>query len=138
MAEHHKWSKKSLEKLESCDLRLQSIAHDVLMHFPHDVTIIEGYRSNERQNTLYDMGKSKLRAGQSKHNKTPSQAVDMAPIVNGLIDWNDRELWVMFAGFVIGIAAMHGVKLRWGGDWDSDFDSAEHGFWDGPHFEIEE
>ena len=90
---------------------------------------------------LYNQGKSKLKAGESKHNNTYtgqpwSEAVDMAPLVDGKIDWNDRELWLQFAGFVRGVAATHGYIIRWGGDWDGDFDSAEHGFWDGPHFEI--
>lgn len=140
MGVQHKWGKASLEKLATCDPRLVAIIDDVLLHFPHDVTVIEGARTNERQEELFAEGKSKLRAGQSAHNVTAekplSRAIDVAPLVNGKIDWKDRELWIGFAGFVRGIAAMHGVDLIWGGDWDGDFDSAEHGFWDGPHFEL--
>ena len=138
MAAHHQWSQRSRNRLETCDPRLRKLMNAVLRAFPHDITIIEGHRTNERQEELYAAGKSKLRAGQSKHNLIPSAAVDVAPLVDGKIDWEDRELWIGFAGFVRGAASQLGIPIRWGGDWDSDFDSAEHGFWDGPHFELED
>jgi peptidoglycan L-alanyl-D-glutamate endopeptidase CwlK len=60
-------------------------------------------------------------------------AVDAAPCP---INWQKREPFVFFAGIVIGIAAEQGVKLRWGGDWDSDRDLKDQIFFDLPHFEI--
>ena len=97
MAKQHEFSQRSLEQLRGCDPRLQAICKEVLKLFTHDITIIEGWRSDERQMELYNQGKSKLKAGESKHNNTYtgqpwSEAVDMAPLVDGKIDWNDREL----------------------------------------------
>lgn len=136
MARNHRWNTRSAERLATCDTRLQAVFDRALLLSPHDTTIIEGYRSNERQAELLAEGKTKLGPGRSKHNSNPSRAVDAAPLVNGLIDWKDRELWVGWANFVKGVAAGMAIPLVWGGDWDGDFDSAEHGFWDGPHFEL--
>lgn len=138
MGKNHYWSASSAEKLATCDTRLQDLMREALLHFPHDMTIIEGHRTNERQAQLLAEGKSKLGPGQSKHNAMPSRAVDAAPIVDGKIDWKNRELWIAWASFIKGLAAARGIPIRWGGDWDGDFDSAEHGFWDGPHFELAE
>ena len=47
----------------------------------------------------------------SKHNKLPSKAVDVAPYP---IDWNDPDRFYHFAGYVRGIAEGMGIKIRWG------------------------
>ena len=81
-----KFSKKSKAKLNTCDKRLIELFNKVVKKF--DCTIIEGHRSKDRQNKLFDEGKSKLQYPNGKHNATPSMAVDVAPYP---IDWNDRE-----------------------------------------------
>ena len=44
---------------------------------------------------------------------------------------------MLLAGFILCIAAQKGIKLRWGGDWDNDFDTRDEGrFRDLPHFEL--
>ena len=78
---------------------------------------------------LVEQGKSKTM--NSKH--LTGKAVDVAPYP---IDWNDRERFTYFAGYVMGIAAKMGIKLRWGGDWDRDHNLKENSFDDLPHFEI--
>lgn len=136
MGKGHKWSMRSQERLDSCDERLGRLMDDVLKHWPYDVTIIEGHRSNEKQQVMFNVGRSQLKPGESKHNLIPSEAVDVAPLMDGKIDWKNRELWLQFAGFIRGIAITHDLQIRWGGDWDGDFNSAEHRFFDAPHFEI--
>ena len=42
----------------------------------------------------------------------------------------------MFAGFVLGVANQMGINLRWGGDWDQDFEVQDNKFDDFPHFEL--
>jgi len=128
-----KFSKKSLSKLETCDKRLQDLFLKVVKKF--DCTILEGHRSKDRQNKLFDEGKSKLKYPKGKHNSLPSKAVDVAPYP---IDWNDRERFTYFAGYVIGIAYQMGLKIRWGGDWDMDTQVKDNNFDDLPHFEIKE
>ena len=41
-----------------------------------------------------------------------------------------------FGGFVKGVASQKGIKIRWGGDWDSDNDLHDQNFIDLPHFEL--
>ena len=126
-----RFSKKSLSKLETCDKRIQDLFLRVVKKF--DCTIIEGHRSKNRQNKLFDEGKSKLKYPKGKHNAIPSKAVDVAPYP---IDWNDRERFTYFAGYVLGIAYEMGLKIRWGGDWDMDTQVKDNNFDDLPHFEI--
>ena len=128
-----KFSRKSLSKLETCDKRLQDLFLTVVKKF--DCTILEGHRSKDRQNKLFDEGKSKLKYPKGKHNSLPSKAVDVAPYP---IDWNDRQRFTYFAGYVIGIAYQMGLKIRWGGDWDMDTQVKDNNFDDLPHFEIKE
>ena len=128
-----KFSKKSLSKLETCDKRLQDLFLRVVKKF--DCTILEGHRSKDRQNKLFDECKSKLKYPKGKHNSLPSKAVDVAPYP---IDWNDRERFTYFAGYVLGIAYQMGLKIRWGGDWDMDTQVKDNNFDDLPHFEIKE
>ena len=126
-----RFSKKSLSKLETCDKRIQDLFLRVVKKF--DCTIIEGHRNKDRQNKLFKEGKSKLKYPKGKHNAIPSKAVDVAPYP---IDWNDRERFTYFAGYVLGIAYEMGLKIRWGGDWDMDTQVKDNNFDDLPHFEI--
>jgi len=131
-----KFSKKSRERLETCDERLQKVFNEVIKHY--DCTILEGERSLERQQELYEQGKSKLKEG-GKHNTSPSQAVDVAPYIEGKgIPWNDSKYFYRFNGFVLGVASSMGIKLRTGYDWDQDGDLDDQTFMDGPHYELME
>tara|TARA_R100000152_G_C6603153_1_gene59551 strand:+ start:25 stop:408 length:384 start_codon:yes stop_codon:yes gene_type:complete len=121
------FSSKSLARLNSTDERLVRVFTEVVKHF--DCTILEGKRTVDRQKMLVAQGKSKTM--NSKH--LTGKAVDVAPYP---IDWNDRERFTYFAGYVMGIAAKMGIKLRWGGDWDRDTQVKDNNFDDLPHFEI--
>ncbi len=84
---------------------------------------------------MFRTGKSQVKFPHGKHNTNPSLAVDAAPYP---IDWQDRERFTLFAGFVLCIAASMGVTLRWGGDWDLDWQVRDNSFDDLLHFEIVE
>ena len=128
-----KFSGKSISKLNSCDERLQRVFKEVIKHW--DCTILEGIRTKETQDEYFRTGKSKLQFPNSKHNSSPSKAIDVAPCP---IVWEDTSRFYAFAGFVIGIATSMGITLRWGGDWDSDRNFKDQTFNDLPHFEIKE
>ena len=132
-----KFSKRSQERLDTCDKQLQRLFNEVIKHY--DCTILEGARPKDRQNELFRQGKSKLTWPNSKHNLTHfnqlSQAVDVVPYP---IDWNDWNRFYHFAGFVKGVAASMGIKIRCGVDWDGDNDFKDQSFHDAPHFEIVE
>lgn len=125
------FGKASQEKLATCDPRLQKVFNEVIKHF--DCTVIEGHRGEEAQNKAFAEGKSKLKYPQGKHNKIPSLAADVLPYQ---IDWNDTNRMRYFAGFVVGIAATMGIKLRWGGDWNQNTELKDNSFNDLPHFEL--
>ena len=125
------FSKRSKSRLSSCDERLQEVFNEVIKHV--DCSILEGHRSKERQNKLYDEGRTKVKYPNGRHNSSPSKAVDVTPYP---VDWEDRERQTLFAGFVIGIGRSMGYNLRWGGDWDMDFQVMDNRFDDFPHFEI--
>ena len=126
-----RFGRKSKERLASCDPMLQKLFNEVIKHV--DCSVLEGHRSKERQNKLYDEGKTKVRYPNGRHNADPSLAVDVTPYP---VDWEDRERQTLFAGFVLGIARGLGIRIRWGGDWDMDFDVQDNKFDDFPHFEL--
>jgi len=121
----------SLSKLDTCHYLLKDICSEVIKTY--DFSVLEGHRSNERQEELFRQGKSKLRAGSSKHNQSPSHAVDIAPYP---IDWDDTNRFYLLAGFMFQAATKFDVTLRWGGDWDRDWEHKDQSFMDLPHYEI--
>ena len=112
----YKFGKRSKSRLKGVDSRLVNVLNELIKIM--DVTIIEGLRSKERQQELLAQGKTKVKY--SKHME--GKAVDLAPYP---IDWNDR-----------GIGHQLGLKIRWGGDWDSDGDINDNKFDDLVHVEI--
>ena len=125
------YSTRSKAKLETCHPLLQEVFKEVIKHFDH--TIICGHRNQEAQDEAFRAGFSKKRYPEGRHNSQPSLAVDALPYP---IDWQDRERHVLFAGYVLGVAETLGVSLRWGGDWDSDYETSDTTFWDAAHFEL--
>ena len=67
-----RFSKRSKERLASCDQRLQDVFNEVIKYV--DCSILEGHRSKERQNKLYDEGRTKVRYPNGRQNNDPSQA----------------------------------------------------------------
>jgi len=127
----YKWGPRSKKHLVTLDERLQKVLNEVIKYV--DCSIIEGHRSAERQNKLFEEGRTKVKYPHGRHNSNPSRAVDVVPYP---IDWDDRERFHLFAGFVIGIAQSMGIKLRWGGDWNMNFEVDDNNFDDFPHFEL--
>jgi peptidoglycan L-alanyl-D-glutamate endopeptidase CwlK len=94
-----------------------------------DVTIIEGVRSAERQAELLEKGATKVKYSRHMEGK----AVDLSPYP---IDWNNRDGFYYMGGMIRGIAHQMGLKVRFGGDWDSDGDTKDNSFDDLVHVEI--
>ena len=128
MPSFSEFSKKNLSEAHP---DLQKLFNEVIEHY--DCRVIEGNRSEEEQNRLYEQEKSKVQYPNSKHNQSPSLAVDVVPCP---IDWNDIERFRHFSGFVQGMATSMNIKIRWGGDWDSDRSFKDQKFHDLPHFEL--
>ena len=126
-----KFGKKSVNQLSTCRKELQEVFNEVIKTV--DCSVLEGHRGEARQNALYGEGKTKVTYPKGRHNGSPSNAVDVVPYP---VDWGDRERFHLFAGFVLGIAKGMGITLRWGGDWNQNFEVDDNKFDDFPHFEI--
>lgn len=128
-----KFGKRSRDRLKGVDSKLINVLNEVVKNF--DITVIEGLRSQERQNELVEQGKSKTKFG--KH--VQGRAVDIAPYP---IDWNARDDFHYLGGWVLAVAAKMGVKVRWGGDWNASSlfkgqrTTKDNSFDDLVHFEL--
>ena len=122
-----RFGKRSRERLKGVNAKLVNVLNELVKIM--DVTIIEGVRSKERQEELLEKGKTKVKYSRHMEGK----AVDLAPYP---IDWNDRERFHYMGGMVRGIGQQLGIKIRWGGDWDSDGEIADNKFDDLVHVEI--
>lgn len=122
-----KFGKKSQERLRGVNSELVNVLNELVKIM--DVTIIEGVRSQERQDRLVAEGKSKTKF--SKH--ITGRAVDLAPYP---IDWEDRDRFHYMGGMLRGIAHQMGVKVRWGGDWNENGETKDNNFDDLVHIEL--
>tara|TARA_R110002020_G_scaffold212480_4_gene419122 strand:- start:17478 stop:17867 length:390 start_codon:yes stop_codon:yes gene_type:complete len=126
-----KFGRRSREALATCDEKLQQVFNEVIKHI--DCSILEGHRDESKQNKYFQDGKTKVKYPNGRHNSNPSRAVDVTPYP---VDWADRERQTLFAGYVMGMARSMGIGIRWGGDWDKDFQVNDNKFDDFPHFEL--
>lgn len=130
-----RFGKRSRERLSGVDAKLVNVLNEVVKYF--DITIIEGLRSQKRQDELVAEGKSKTKFG--KH--VLGKAVDLAPYP---IDWKARDDFHLLGGFILGVASQMGVNVRWGGDWSASSlykgkrTTKDNSFDDLVHFELKE
>lgn len=135
------YSLASKKKLETCHPDLQTLMFYVSLGYENTITC--GHRDEQEQNAAFAAGNSQLRWPDSKHNSTPSDAVDAVPYEVNHLDWGKTQA-AHFAGYVKGIAdllfrmSIISHKIRCGIDWDSDNDVDDTKFWDACHFEIVE
>lgn len=141
------FGKDSRAKLNTCHKDLQLICEEVIKNI--DFTVTEGAREDAKQMQYFKEGKSKLDGvkQRSKHQVTKeeplSYAVDIAPYP---VDYSNKAKslarFYHLAGYMFQASAKlleegkitH--KIRWGGNWDGDFDFADQNFDDLPHFEL--
>lgn len=143
---------RSNKNLSTCHPLLQNICKVAIKYI--DFSVIEGLRTDKRQNELFDLGRSKLKGGESMHNESKvhelfkpdrsvvSLAVDLMPwpaVHKGVSVWHESQSsrFIILAGIIQGIALHMGIILRWGGDWNNDFLFNED-FIDLPHFELKD
>jgi len=94
-----------------------------------DFTVVEGVRTLERQREYVARGASQTMASYHLPQADGlSHAVDLAPLIDGVIPWSNWQAFVGLAQVVKACAAELGVPVEWGGDWKT--------LKDGPHFQI--
>lgn len=137
--EHYIFSSSSLSRLKTVDEKLQMIMKEALRTSPIDFGIPQygGKRTAEEQNKLYKDDLSELDGYEKISYHQTGKAVDIYAYVNGKASWNEKHLTIL-AGHIIGVAKRFGVELRWGGDWDRDWDFKDQSFHDLVHFELVE
>lgn len=129
------FSNASLAQLDTCHVNLQRIAHEAIKVY--DFAVIEGHRGEAKQNAAFARGDSQVTYPHGKHNATPSNAFDIMPYP---VDWSgssaNHERSVFLAGIIMATAFHLGIKLRYGGDWNSNGDMRDEKFRDYGHFEL--
>lgn len=111
---------KSRRKLYGVHPDLVAVVQRAIEITEQDFTVLEGLRTQERQQQLYNTGKSKTM--NSRH--LTGHAVDLAPWP---INW-DWDNFYPIADAMKQAAEELDIPLEWGGDWKS--------FPDGPHFQL--
>jgi peptidoglycan L-alanyl-D-glutamate endopeptidase CwlK len=136
----------SLTRLRGVHPDLVAVVHAADEALPFRILVVEGVRTQERQDELYAQGRTrpgKIVTWTRRSRHTPGadgfgKAVDLAPLDDrGVIDWNNREAFNTIARQMFAAAAARGVDIRWGADWDRDGIPWEPGEYDGPHFELD-
>lgn len=129
-----KFGKTSKDRLESAHKDLRLIMETAIRYSDVDFGIAEGHRSVARQKELYAQGRTK--PGKivtwvdgvtklSKHNLSPSMAVDIYAFINGKAVWHGETITYLMgiikaASEMLFEKGLISHRLRWGGNWDMD------------------
>lgn len=139
----YKLSQNSLNKLDKIHPKLVATLKKAIGESPFDFIIVQGYRTAEYQNSLYQQGRTKPGARvtncdgyikKSNHQAKPDgygYAIDFGiydPTKEGKIDWNTLSKYQKVARHIQLIGREFGLMLDWGGTWKSIKDN--------PHIEI--
>ena len=144
---------RSTTHLSTVHPALQALFAAVVVKY--DCSVLSGRRTAEEQQELHATGKS-TKDGITSFSRHQPEAYEPGvlpldggglPLVSAVdvavypIDWNDRDRFLHFAGYVDGVATSMGITLRWGGDWNRNAYTDLGGlrdqtFFDLVHFEI--
>lgn len=143
--------KNSLTRLATVDPRMQAVVKRAIQLTPVDFTVTQGNRTRDEQARLYGKGRTAsqmvvkgLPTAYAKPNEAKvtwtmdsnhigGRAVDLAPYVNGAINWDENgrlAYWPALAKAMYAAAKELGVRIKWGGEWKDTPDR--------PHFELAE
>ena len=126
------FSKLSLERLATCDQRLQDVCHAAIKRI--DFSVLCGFRNEKDQNDAFERGFSKVKWPKSRHNKQPSQAVDLAPYP---INWKNLDRFKALMLIVKSEGQRLQIPLRFGMDFNQNDIIGDDKFIDWPHVELD-
>jgi peptidoglycan L-alanyl-D-glutamate endopeptidase CwlK len=153
-------STNSMSKLATCERDIQTVIQEAIKCSDVDFGVSHGHRTPEEQFNLFQIGRKEVNGKwiiadkstvvtycdgyekKSKHNYSPSKAVDIYAYVKGKAVW-DREHLLYLCGIITGVAnRLHKSgrithRLVNGGNWNKDGELiTDHTFIDLPHYEI--
>jgi peptidoglycan L-alanyl-D-glutamate endopeptidase CwlK len=129
------WGHRSLSKRAELHDDLVRLVDRTLELSPFDVSITDAYRGEAEQDRNFLSGASQVSYPNSRHNKQPSEAVHLDPAP---LDYEQPLKYYVLCG-VVWVAAKQLAlvsRIRWGGDWDKDFNHEEETFRDLAHWEL--
>lgn len=132
-----KFSAASEKQLATCHPRLVLVLREAIKYY--DFSVVEGHRGKVAQNIAYKRGASQLPWPLGNHNKTPSDAADLAPYP---ADWKEGEKphlrFATMMGVILVCSIQLGIKVRFGQDWNRNLDQRDETFLDYGHVELDE
>ena len=125
---NYKFSKASQKKLSECCAFIQEVAKVALRISYLDFKINCAYRGKTAQNKAYDTKASKLKFPNSKHNKKPSQAIDIVICISDRSEtWQKVHYCAMYGIFKAAESLVKAefpifekYNLIGGANWDND------------------
>ena len=117
-------SARSLGRLIGVHPDLSRVVHRAIELTPTDFSVVEGVRTLAKQREYFTRGKSMTM--RSRH--LTGHAVDLAPWVNGTIDWETPAGWTGVSQAMKQASRDLGIPIEWGGDWRT--------FVDQPHYQL--
>jgi peptidoglycan L-alanyl-D-glutamate endopeptidase CwlK len=119
-----KFSQNSRNKLKGVHPLLVASLELALQTSPHDFAIVQGVRTQEEQNALYEQGRTKpgpivTWTRNSNHlvkKDGYGHAIDFAAFVDGKISW-DEKYYTPIADAIIKAGKQAGVTLESGAYW---------------------
>ncbi len=119
------------ERLVKVDPKLRSVLEAAGAKW--DLIVLETERTPERQQQLVNSGASKTM--DSMHLVQADGLVHAADVAPWPVDWNDKSRFYYLGGYVLAEADRLGVRVRWGGDWNTNTEVKDQTFNDLDHFE---
>lgn len=140
------FGKTSQEKLLTCHKDIQAILNELIKIY--DFSVLEGHRTLATQQEYFKAGKSKNDGVNtvSKHQSSPSMAVDIMPVAKDTNAFSGKTLDNARFYFMMGMVQAITIRLllegkithnvRFGLDWDGDKIFDDQTFMDLPHLEL--
>lgn len=119
-----KFHQRSLANLDTVHPDLKRVMLEAIENAPFDFGITEGLRTKERQQQLFNEGKSQTL--NSRH--LTGNAVDLVIFIDNKVTW-DLKYYKVLSEHIKAVAKLNDVPIVWGGDWKS--------FVDAVHFELD-
>ena len=138
----YKFSQRSKDRLKGVHPDLVMCVQQAMDKQIMDFSVVEGLRSQERQQDLFNKGFSKtLKSKHLRQSDGFGHAVDLYPYPINMAKVNNNDVreiarFSLLAGVVLSCAYDIGITVVWGGDWDSDGQTLDHSFFDAPHFQL--